>query len=565
MKTKRSSVLAGMLALSILQFAVVSSLAQIATNGNVIIVNNFDTADQVTNNKAHAWQNWYGTAYSNVLWSVNDASNNVNSGSLEIVAYFPDAGVGGNYGSQFLAIDGFGPFFPPLPGNGAATNYYATNFSCDVQVAPYSLTNQFGQFPTLEFGTATTNYTSAFDFGQLTLYSTNTNWVHVSFAIPASANWVQIPGVFIKAYSSLTGVDVVYVDNITFSISQTTNAPAPPVVNIQKPTVGLRMFAGTTASIYDRQELTTWDHNEGWIGAGTTYPVTYSYTLKSFPTLDTNGGTEIFRFHIFLIPNTPLVNPITGNMYIDYQAPNMLWLNVQAQTSVSITNVTADIQWKVANPNANPNHTDLTITNATALGTWTLTFNSATTGTLTAPGASPVAFVLSDASAATDFANPVTAIFGVEPDSGFGQGKYADVASISTHNVAGVNINDNFTTDSVLNTNIWDASNSLDTNSVVLVTTNAAYWVYWNAPAVGFVLGTKAAVNTNIVLKTPDYYANYVTNGPGGPLTAPFTHIQANNIWALIPNNALPTVNTLSNGVPSANGFFELSSPGPAQ
>jgi hypothetical protein len=492
MKTKRFSILVGILAVAIMQFAVMSSLAQVATNGNTIIINNFDTAYQVTNNNSHAWQNWYGTAYSNVLWSANDASNNPNSGSLEIVAYFPDAGVGGNYGPQFLAIDGFGPFFPPLPGNGAPTNYYATNFSCDVQIAPFSVTNQFGQFPLLEFGTASTNYSSAYDFGTLQLYSTNTNWVHVSIPITASANWVQIPGIFIKSYSTLTGIDVVYVDNLQFQMSISSNAPAPPSLNIQKPTTGLRIFAGSTINTYDREQLTALDQNQSWVGG--TYPVSYSYTLKSFPAI--TSSNQLFRFHIFLVPvNSAPSNSPTNNEYFEYQAGNDLWFNLTANNP---TNVLAEVAWKTNLPNANPNNEVVSNYYSTAIGTWTLTFSTATNGTLTPPVGSPAAFTLPNAATiATDFGNPVVAQFGVQPDSGYGEGKYADVTKISTVGVAspGVAIYDDFTSDTALNTtNLWDVSNSANTNSLVLMSTNAAWWVYWSGPAVGYGLGTKADI-----------------------------------------------------------------------
>ena len=267
MKTKRSSILTGMLAISMLQFAAMNSLAQtVATNGNILIVNNFDTAYQVTNNGGFAWQNWYGTAYSNVLWSADDASNNPNSGSLEIVSFFPDAGVSGANGPQFLAIDGFGPFNPALNGNGAPTNYVITNFTCDVRILPFSVTNASGQYPLLEFGTMTTNYSTAYDFGSLQLTSAQTNWVHVSLPLAPSANWAQIPGVFIKSYSSLTGVDVVEVDNLEFQYG------TPPA---NTPGTVIGSWQGTGSALAPAPD-------EGWIDWGNGLSITNTANTNKY-------------------------------------------------------------------------------------------------------------------------------------------------------------------------------------------------------------------------------------------------------------------------------------------
>ena len=278
MKIKRFAILAAMLATTMLQFAVTSSLAQtVATNGNTVIINNFDTAYQVTNNNGFAWTNWYGTAYSNVLWSADDASNNPNSGCLKIVAQFPDAGVGGQFGSQFLAINGFGPFNPGFPGNGAATNYAVTNFSCDVRILPFSVTNASGQYPLLEFGTMDTNYANAFDFGTLQLNSTQTNWVHVSFPLVSNTNWASIPGIFVKSYSSLTGADVVEVDNLQFHFG----TPPPPVTN--SPTGGtvIGSWQGTGSDLVSSNS----DVFEGWLDWASGEPI--------YADLDYNFATNV--------------------------------------------------------------------------------------------------------------------------------------------------------------------------------------------------------------------------------------------------------------------------------
>ncbi len=164
MKNKQLSLLTGLLAVGIFQFAIMSSQAQIiATNGNTVIINNFDTSDQVYLNQnlgygAYPWGNWFGAAYSNVVWSASDAGapgDNPGSGSMLIQSYFPDGGVGGANGTQFVVFNGFGAFQPPFNGYGTLlTNVeVVTNFSCDIRFDPVSASSG-GNFPTVEFGTS---------------------------------------------------------------------------------------------------------------------------------------------------------------------------------------------------------------------------------------------------------------------------------------------------------------------------------------------------------------------------------------------------------------------------
>src|ERR1041385_5721070 len=88
-----------------------------------VLINAFDSADELSDaahSGANPWQNWFGTAYYQVLWDTSDASNNPSSGSLQIQAFFPDSGIGGCCGPQFVAMDGYGGINPPLTGNGGA-------------------------------------------------------------------------------------------------------------------------------------------------------------------------------------------------------------------------------------------------------------------------------------------------------------------------------------------------------------------------------------------------------------------------------------------------------------
>jgi hypothetical protein len=323
----------------------------------------------------------------------------------------------------------------------------------------------------------------------------------------------------------------------------------PPIVAIQKAVPALRIFAGSTANTYDREELATVDGNQSWIGGS--YPVSYSFTLLSYP------NNNINQTHIFLVPANTAGNGMYANEYIEYQATNMLWL-VLAPNGAG--RVTASVQWKTNQPNFNPTNTVVQFTNATAIGTWTLTFSNATTGALTAPGASPVAFSL-PADVAALFANPVTAYFGLQPNSTAGEGLYEDWASITVTGVAGTQENEDFTKESsdIDPNTYYSPSGQFRSDSsalragVVIVRTNLdLYWVNWTLPAVNFGLGTKTNLLQTGSWINPAYYSGYFDET--APRGAP-VQLGTKN-WVLLPTDDLPTVNGLPGGVLAPTAFF---------
>jgi len=311
------------------------------------------------------------------------------------------------------------------------------------------------------------------------------------------------------------------------------------------------MFAGSTANTYDRVELATIDQQQSWVGGP--YPVSYSFTLLSYP-------ANIGQTMIFLVPvNTAGSQGMYNNEYIEYQAANALWLDIQPAGGGQVT---ASVLWKTNLPNANPTNMAVNITNSTAIGTWTLAFTSASGGTVTAPGASPVAFTIADANVATDFANPLVAYFGLQPNSSTGIGQYEDWASISVSGVAGVNENDDFTTETSINSAVWNI-NTLTValqSCVQLATTNTPLWVNWTLPAVNYGLGTAVSVfggtNTPYPWMEPEYF-----NGYNDGNNIPGQASQGSKVWVLIPSNCLPTADGQPFGVPSPSAYFRLFNP----
>ena len=526
-------------AVALWQLIGVNSLQAQTTN---YVVNEFNTAAEVTNstgqyNSNNGWGNWFGGGLVSIQWdSTQDSDNNPHSGSMKVTA---------NNTDQYVLFDGFFSFAVSGYPFGLFTNL---QFDIRYDVSSSIRTNGDGS---LDFGwTQVGTWSSGFNqdyFGSFTIPATNglgqpnTNWVRINVPINSNTdnNLTNITDVLFHLYhpgygnQTMIGNTIYWVDNIQFIGPSTVTNP-PPVMSIQKATPGLRIFQPGTIT-YQRNELATVDQQQSWIGASG--PVSYSFTLADY-------NPNIAQIQLELIPVNFAQGGVYNNIYVDYNATNMVWMIINPLAGTNL--VTASLQWK-ANlaSGSNPNHTDLVITNKTAVGTWTLTFNSASTGTLTAPGASPVPFTLSDPDAATDFANPVVGYYGTQPNTSAGIGQYIDYKNISVSGVSGQNITDDFTADTALDTSTWNTTTT-GSSAIWLVSSNdAPFWLTWTTPYFGYDLGTKAVLDDASTLwYNPGYYAGYGDNPIVGQI--------GTKVWALIPNDCLP---------PGTNAFFLLQNP----
>jgi hypothetical protein len=167
-----------------------------------------------------------------------------------------------------------------------------------------------------------------------------------------------------------------------------------------------------------------------------------------------------------------------------------------------------------------------------------VTLNQNTNVMLTSPSGQTTNFVLPAASAAL-FADPLTIYVGVQPNVTGGYGQLCNVTQFSITG-SGTALSDDFLTDTALNTNLWQMVSS-DTNAIVLVPADQAYWVPWSIPDVGFDLETAATVGgTNWTILT----------GPNALPGAVTTVVQqGNQRFALVPQSSLPGATA---------GFFRL-------
>ena len=525
-----------------------------ATNYDYYNSSQVYSTGQITN----VWWNWFGSAFTAASWDpATDAGNNPTSGSLRVDVNWTN-------GNQFLVWD-----------QGANNDFYAlnisglqyTNFQCDVKFAPGSATGLLAGQPTfghLQFGIRTPSYGQDY-FGAVDVPATNTGWVHVSAPLNAVADTnlltlggllIHIYGPYYNANSNLVGTTTFWVDNIEFTGPTVTVTSPPPTLALSPAVSGLRIFAGSTAQTYDREELATMDNNQSWVGQSG--PVSYSFTLLSYP-------RNINQTHIFLVPATTSGQANMGNAgppneFIEYQATNALWLVLNPGATGGVV---GSVQWKTNLPNSNPNITAVAVTNATAIGTWTLKFTDASHGSLTAPGAAPANFTITDPNVQTDFTNPCVAYFGVQPNSTAGEGQYEDWGAISVSGVAGVNESENFVNEATFNANNYWATNCAFAASLQPVPPGNPYWISWTLPALGYGLGAASAVNgasnTPNPWMLPAYFNSYNNIQPGGALAGQVQ--EGVNEWLLLPAGALPTVDGSQGGTPAPNGFFELFNP----
>jgi hypothetical protein len=501
----------------------------------------YDLTAEGTNQAALCVNLWGSAPQTYTLDGSMDANTNAASGAEKVVVT-----MNGQGNDQFVSKFGFAETNSALFTNVEFDVFWDTSSPQNCWYGPYC--PFYGH---LDFGFTTPTSTDIYDSLNIAIADAG-HWLHVVRPIQTGE---QVNGILLKMYcggygNPENGTITFWVDNIKLTGRRPVTT-LQPTMGIQKVTPALRIFAGSYINTSDREELATVDQSQSWIGGAS---VSYSFTLLSYP-----HDVNINQTHIFLIPANSATpgNTMYNNQYIDYQASNGMWLVLTPFGS----GVTASVKWKTNLPNANPNQTALTITNSTAVGTWTLTFNSASTGTLTAPGASPAGFTIADPNVATHFANPLVAYFGLQPNSTAGYGEYEDWASISVTGVAGVNENDNFTTDSSLNSGVWTTSCSAAPSSVVLVTSATPYWVSWTLPDSGFVDGSGLgylAVATNLIAGpwvVPEYYNNY-----NDGLNLPGTTRQGNMKWTLIPSTCLPTVDgqPQSGQKLSPNAFFRL-------
>jgi hypothetical protein len=521
-----------------------SSLAQTTT----FVVNQFDDSSEVVPAAGfpwagfgQGWGNWFGGAFQSATWDSSDASNNLASGSMKIVANFSP----NDYG-QYVVYDGFSAF--------SLNAQQYTNLQFDIRFDQNS-TPRMNHDGSLDFGLIQVGIARQ-DWSQDYFYSfavpatnslgqPNTNWVHISITLDPrrDLNLTNITDVIfhtINGYygNTYNGTQTYWLDNIKFVGPSVPASSPPPVMAIQRATPGLRLFAGDTSANYNREEIATLSSNVSWYGSSS-FPVTYSFTINNFP-----GFTyQAFQFHMFLIPQSAMQwGP--ADSYADWNCTNDIFLRIWFNPRVypGTNQYAAEFMWKTNSPGANYTAMAAAVLTPTAVGKWTVAFNNNTSVTLTTPAGTSTNFNI-PSEVAAKFNGPVYAYFGIQPNSDNGEDQFVDLAKIQITGI-GSPVNDTFTTDTGLNTATWK-NVAYQYSSVCLVPVSSPYWINWSLPDAGFDLGTASHLtNAETQWVNPGYFSKY-----NDSLDVRHVDVQQ---WALIPSDCLPS---------GSNSFFRLMNP----
>jgi hypothetical protein len=456
--------------------ATTQSRAQQFTN---TYIQTFDSSSSVA-----GWFYWY-SILGNVTMTFDptmDAGNNPASGSVLVQIPFTTTG------NQQLFVGSFDDQYSyDFTETANAINF--TNVTFDVHVSPTNTLDSTGDFGALNVGFYQTG-----TMGSVTIPASATNgWVHMSVPINQTLSGMNSIGAFEFSVLSWNGYPTntftFWLDNVALNQNQGPPIPPPTLSAPTKAITGLNCIATQPGQPNNRYQIcTTNDPGYSFVGRSS---VTYSWTIKSFPP-NTDAS---FQQHFFIVNGAPG----QYDQAADYNLADCIFVTVQqlangiavcnfryktneAGANLMLFNTVSPTNSAV-NSNGWPIMPIVSFSNSPVLGTWSLTFAQTTNVTITAPNGNTTNFTFDAASAAL-FADPCSLILGAQPNQ---TNFYGDAVVYSNFTVTGnaSPFSDNFTTDTVLNSNLWFVLAS-DTNGVVLVPPGSEYWVGWTLPAPGF-------------------------------------------------------------------------------
>jgi hypothetical protein len=362
-------------------------------------------------------------------------------------------------------------------------------------------------------------------------------WVSVTCPINPSAPGLDgACGIVLKKWISqpwgeLNSPNYVYfwIANVWF---EGTAAPPPPPT-LQSPTApnpGLNIFASTEGNqYYDRQEVALVASNGvSWVGNATSAnPVTYSFTINSFPPSSTSSG----QGEAYLILAS---NPSYYDTALDYNETNAVVIEVIPTTTGSQMLFTS----KVNLPASETYATDGSVNySGSPVGTWSITFTSDTNVTLTAPDNTTSSFVFTNAPYFAETQSPGSYLYlGMQANNILSMNHAVCYSRFSISGVPAA-MSDNFLADTTLNTNVWYKFMTTGPSGVFVEPPGAEYWLTWSTPAGGFQLQTATSL---LGSWNPASTNDIVVQGAGAD-------------YELVTTNDIPV------GTP--NAFFELANP----
>ncbi len=361
-------------------------------------------------------------------------------------------------------------------------------------------------------------------------------WVTITIPIPNTLYpSAGTCGIFLDKYinneSQITGTP----PNAFFWIANvqllgTEGPPPPPTLSAPtKPLPGLNVFASTDGNTYyDRQEVGLIASNGvSWVGNATpANPVTYSFTINSFPPSPVNAGQA--EAYLMLAPN-----PAAYDNAIDYNEPNCVVVEVEPNATGSFMSFT----YKTNEPDSETYTTVGTVNSAQSpVGTWSVTFTSPTNVTLTASDGTQSSFVFSNGLDFAETQSPGCYLYlGMQANNASSLNNAVVYSNFSVSGVPAA-MSDNFLADTTLNTNLWFNFMAHAPGGVFVMPPGVENWITWTLPDAGFQLQNATSLT-----------------GPWNVLSSDFILPEVGQVSQLITTNDIPA------GTP--NAFFELTSP----
>jgi len=464
------------------------ALTSLSLNAGQVVVSTFDTDTDAT---AWAWESWSNPATTEFDPTRNAGGGAPGSGSLRVINNFPNSP--GGYSQAVIT--------GPLGGTFDAETLY-TNISFDIKLDPSSYPRVNGvQYGGIEMILRQGGNWDWTDLGYVGITSSFTNWTHLNFPIKAPAS--QIHHLTLKlGENNLTNTVIYNIDNIKWD--EAPRVLPPPVMGLEKTAPGLNFVAAGDGQ-YDRQSIQTVD-SFGWIGSSA--PMSYSMTIKEFPSGASYGG---FTAHWYLAPGTP------GNEDSpDWNEANCILIDIRANANGSGT---ATYHYKTNAPGSNgrPTYDNATgqyfnasptngpvgqigsVTGASILGTWTVSVNQDTNWSLIAPDGTTSSFVMPPEDAA-QFAGDAKIYFGVVPGQPGNIGQKAILSHAQIKSGSTVLLDDDFST-SPLDPLKW-VVRAHNAGGVNMIAATDLFYVSWTTPASGFIL------QTNSNLASPNNWAD---------------------------------------------------------
>ena len=486
-----------------------------STNPDDVLITQFNNGIADEPVPGWSWENW--SVEGIATYDPLDVQGRSTSGSVKLLHNFAESA---NTYQQTV-------FTYVLPGGQVDAAKEYSHINLDVRVAPGSIpraSGDYGYWQVILRNGAGWDWLDTSIDGANGIRLTDNEWHHLSFKVPTTAGAVHRL-TFKTGENGMLGPVTLNIDNISWT--RNTTPPPPPQLSLGRAQAGLSLVT-TSADQYGRHNIFTTD-NTSYSFAGGTEPVSYSFTIDSFPDQATYPG---FQAHIFLVPGNP-----GSASSPDWNEPTLIFVDIKAGAG---NTGNATFRSKINQPGGNSQLYAAgltTVNSATILGTWTVTVDPvANTATMTAPDGT-VSNPIDISALAAAFDGNLRVYFGAQPNAVGNKGQSIHVANAEIKRGNTTLLTDNFTGEAL--DPQWTPNATA--GGVQFIAGSEANWlVNWTLPDTNFKL--QAATS----LTTPDWTDIDVSAS---------TSTIGTTRQAVVPKAAPPAGDTV---------FFRLLQPAPA-